>query len=353
MIGDLVSGNEDARFGFVAHIVADAPGGPRGDAVRSPLLADDISNLMLLCHVHHKLVDVDEMAGHPEERLVAMKRAHESRIETLTGIQEERASHALCYSATVGEREGLVTFEAVRKAMLPDCYPAEGRPIAIGMLGGTLRDDEQAFWTVERANLRRRFDTLVAQRIGSREIARLDVFALAPQPLLIELGRLLGDIVPVNVHQLHRNPKGWGWAERDALIRFRVTEPRQASGPPALLLAVSADVVPERVTGVVGADTAVWSIVAEGANNDIMRSRPDLIEFSRLVRLTLDRIKAAHGESAFLSVFPALPVSAAVEFGRAWMPKANLPMRIFDQNRRLGGFVPALDVSQGDLPDLR
>ncbi len=113
---------------------------------------------------------------------------------------------------------------------------------------------------------------------------------------------------------------------------------------------MSAEVLPERVTAAVGADTAVWSIVAEGANNDIMRSRADLMEFARLVRVTLDRIKAAHGESALLSVFPVLPVSAAVEVGRVWMPKADLPMRIFDQNRRLGGFVPALDISQDDLP---
>jgi hypothetical protein len=32
------------------------------------------------------------------------------------------------------------------------------------------------------------------------------------------------------------------------------------------------------------------------------------------------------------------------------MPKADLPMRIFDQNRRLGWFVPALDIRQDDIP---
>jgi hypothetical protein len=60
LIGDLVSGAEDKNFGFVAHIVADTPTGPRGDPIRSPQLSDDISNLMLLCYTHHKLIDVDE-----------------------------------------------------------------------------------------------------------------------------------------------------------------------------------------------------------------------------------------------------------------------------------------------------
>src|SRR6266568_3992313 len=54
LIGDLISGAEDKNFGFVAHIVADTPTGPRGDPVRSPLLSDDVNNLMLICNVHHK-----------------------------------------------------------------------------------------------------------------------------------------------------------------------------------------------------------------------------------------------------------------------------------------------------------
>ena len=42
---------------YIAHIVADVPGGPRGDLVRSPLLADDLGNLMLLCDTCHRRID--------------------------------------------------------------------------------------------------------------------------------------------------------------------------------------------------------------------------------------------------------------------------------------------------------
>ncbi|MGO7632002.1 HNH endonuclease, partial [Rhizobium ruizarguesonis] len=38
------------------------------------------------------------------------------------------------------------------------------------------------------------------------------------------------------------------------------------------------------------------------------------------------------------------PVSAAVELGRVWMPKAHLPMRIYDHNRAFGGSRPTLDI---------
>jgi SMODS-associated and fused to various effectors sensor domain len=76
-----------------------------------------------------------------------------------------------------------------------------------------------------------------------------------------------------------------------------------------------------------------------------MRSKADLVEFGRLVRSILNEIKRCHGEDAIISVFPALPVSAAIEVGRAWMPKADLPLKIFDQNTRLGGFVATLDIT--------
>ena len=44
-------------------------------------------------------------------------------------------------------------------------------------------------------------------------------------------------------------------------------------------------------------------------------------------------------------MFPAAPVSVAVELGRVLQPKADVPLRLYDQNNNLGGFVPALDIN--------
>jgi hypothetical protein len=133
--GDLISGAEDKNFGFVAHIVADDPHGPRGDPVRSALLSNDVANLMLLCYVHHKLIDVDQVDQHPEERLQAMKAAHERRIEIVASIDESRASHVLRYAANIGGHESPVAYEHISAAMIPERYPADGRPIDIELRG--------------------------------------------------------------------------------------------------------------------------------------------------------------------------------------------------------------------------
>jgi hypothetical protein len=167
---------------------------------------------------------------------------------------------------------------------------------------------------------------------------------LAPQPLLIELGRLLCDIAPADIHQLQREPKSWRWPADAPAIRYRLRKAIPGAGPVALVLALSATVTDERIFAALGRDAVIWAIEAEQPHNDVMKRSSDLVEFRRLVRSTFNAIKAAQGECATINVFPALPVSAAVEVGRVWMPKADLPLVIYDQNRKLNGFRPAVAI---------
>lgn len=350
LLCDLISGTEDKNFGFVAHIVADSPEGPRGDQIRSPQLANDINNLMLLCAVHHKLIDVDQVDQHPESRLLAMKARHETRMGIVTGITEDRASHILRYAANIGDHTSPVPYEHISAAMLPERYPAEGRrTIDLELQGSAFRDDEPDYWAIERENLRRQFAAKVKDQLAARHVRHLSVFALAPQPLLIELGRLLCDIVPAEVYQLHREPKGWRWPADGPPIRYRIREADAASrGPVALILALSATITDDRITAVLGTDAALWAIECDQPHNDIMKRPADLATFRTLVRSTFNAIKTRHGENAVIHVFPALPVSAAVEVGRVWMPKADLPLVIYDQQRSRNGFLPAFEI--GLLP---
>lgn len=349
LIGDLIAGREDGKFGFIAHIVADSAEGPRGDVIRSPLLAKDLSNLMLLCAKHHKGVDVDYLADHPEDVLLEMKAEHEDRIAIVTGMAQERAAHVLRFAADIGQRDALVSTRSIFMAMPPDRHPAEGRTIDIELVGSDYADHEVSYWTVQQENLRRVFIRKVKERIEQKEITQLSVFALAPQPLLIELGHLIGDIVPVTVHQRYREPATWRWQPGQPAITFQTAEQSGPPGPPdapvALKLALSATITDDRIRAVLGDDVAIWSLTAENPHNDIMRRPEDLVEFKRHLRRLLDRIKAVHGEKATINVFPAVPNSAAVEVGRVLMPKADLPLRIYDQNRSVGGFISTLTVS--------
>lgn len=347
LTGDLISGLEDRNFGFVAHIVADIPGGPRGDPVRSPALCDDPGNLMLLCGTHHKVIDVDRVADFPEARLLAIKADHERRIAIVIDIDSDRASHVLRYAANIGHHESPVAYEQMSMAMLPDRYPATGRhTLDLEMLGCTILDHEPAYWAFHRDNLGRQFAAKVRERIESREVRHLSVFGLAPQPLLIELGRLLGDIVATDVRQLHREPKGWRWAEDKAPLAFIVHEPQAvANGPIALKLAVSAPVDDARIHDVLGANAEIWSLSIAEPGNDAVRRSEDLAAFRTAMRGVYRDIKNRHGDGRAINVFPVLPVSLAVEAGRVWMPKADLALKLFDQVRGRG-FVEAFTIGE-------
>jgi hypothetical protein len=339
LIGDLLSGKVDANSAYAAHIVAETPGGPRGDEIRSPLLADDPSNLMLLCDTHHRVIDRDAVDDHPEAVLLTMKARHEDRIEAVTSIGEDRQSHMLLFGARVGEHDYPVRYDLAAAAMLPERYPAERQPIQLDLARLAFDDGETEYWNLQIANLRRQFDAKVLDRLRSGHIGHLSLFALAPQPLLIELGRLISDIAGVTVHQLHREPQDWRWRTDRAPLAYVAREGAGGGKHVALKLSLSATITDERITSVLGADVPIWELAVPAPHNDIMHRADDLSAFRRVLRGILDRIKARHGQDAVLHVFPAVPVSAAVEIGRVWMPKADLPLIIYDQGRE-SGFRP-------------
>src|SRR5262249_51160237 len=171
----------------------------------------------------------------------------------------------------------------------------------------------------------------------------LSIFALAPQPLLMLLGFLLSDIPAAEVYQLHREPPDWKWQDDEPGFHFVVEEPECVSGPPALVLSLSATITDARVNAVLS-DATIWRMSVPVPNNDLLKSRDQAREFRKKIRRLMDRIKALHGEKAVIHVFPAIPVALAVDLGRIIMPKADLRLQIYDENKAKGGFVPALEL---------
>jgi hypothetical protein len=112
----------------------------------------------------------------------------------------------------------------------------------------------------------------------------------------------------------------------------------------ALKFELSATITDDRIKTVLGNNCEIWSIRHSNPNNDYIRSKNDLRDFRKIMRTAFDKIKAKHGQDAELNIFPAMPVSTAIELGRVWMPKADLPMIIYDQNYKLGGFSKTITI---------
>ncbi|RJQ65151.1 MAG: HNH endonuclease [Desulfobacteraceae bacterium] len=333
---------------YIAHIIADKPTGPRGDAVLSERLGSDLSNLMLLCDEHHRLIDKVDVAGHPVDRLRAMKVKQETRMELLTGLPENRKSHVLLYGANIGEQSARVSWAKAAHAMTPEWYPAEPRAIELSIGNSAVEDHDNDFWGLERRNLRLQFQRGVKPRLsGAGDIGHLSIFAFAPIPLLVELGRLLSDIPAAEVYQLHREPPDWRWQETPNGFAFSIEQPEERKATVALNLSLSATIDNSRIMAVLPQENlSIWRMTVPEPSNDFMKGKDQLRLFRQQFRLLLDRIKGHHGQDVVLHVFPAVPVSVAVEIGRVWMPKADLPLCIYDQNRKLNGFTKALEFPE-------
>ncbi|MFD1777214.1 SAVED domain-containing protein [Fredinandcohnia salidurans] len=326
---------------YIAHIIADSPNGPRGHETLSEKLAKDISNLMLMCDKHHRLIDKEDVEGHPVERLMEMKKKHEIRIEMATSMSEDRKSHVLLYGANVGDHSSPIYWERTTPAMLPNRYPAEKPAIELSLKNSPFHDHQEMYWTLERESLRNHFSDKVKRRLVLGDIQHLSVFALAPQPLLIELGVLISDICQADVYQLHREPSDWKWQDDPEGSEYIVEEPDIIHEKVALNLSLSATIDNQRITNVLGTDTSIWNVTISHPNNDFLNSSGQLSKIRTVFRELLNKIKMMHGQDTIIHVFPAVPVSIAVELGRVWMPKADLPLSLYDEK---GGFHHAFTI---------
>ena len=331
---------------YVAHIVAAEPDGPRGDIILSPELCQEFDNLMLMCDSHHRLIDKIDVPGHTIERLKIMKRKHESLIERLTDFQGKGETAIVLFGANIGSQQVKLTYEDALDTINDTHYPASQYAIELGIANSGLLDHLGTFWELEKNSLQANFDRKIKDKRESGNIKHLSVFGLAPQPLLVLLGSFLGDIHTAEVYQLHREPKTWQWLDEPDEVVFEIIPPKKILPTVALNFSLSATITEDRIEKALGKDCSIWTFTVNRPNNDFLRNREQLIRFRQQVRQLLDRIKSAHGQDNLIHVFPAMPNSMAIDLGRIRMPKADLPMLIYDQNfnNPAIGFYPTLKI---------
>lgn len=329
---------------YLAHIVADKPDGPRGDVKLSPLLNKDIGNIMLLCDGHHRLIDKKDVEGHPVELLQEMKKEHEKRIELITEMDMDRETHVILFGTNIGDHSSALNKHSIYPALkLEKRYPAQADPIALNLDNSLFKDNDEFFWKVETKNLQNQFKEKV-EPLLSKNAKHFSLFGIAPQPLLIELGKFFSDIPVVETFQRQREPEPtWVWSDYIETT-YTVKEPETIRDKIALIISLSATIADDRIVSVMGEDVSIWTLTIDNPDMDFLKSKHQLSEFRKIFRKLLNDIKFHHGQNNEIHVFPAAPVAINVEIGRVWMPKADLPMNIYDQNYKKGGFEYALTI---------
>lgn len=329
---------------YIAHIVGDIPTGPRGDVFRSPLLAKNLSNLMLMCDTHHRLIDIVDETGHPEALLLTMKKEHESRIETATAILPNMHSHMLTYKSNVGMHTPEMSYQSLSDYLKPDYYPAIADTIDLSLSNSLQRDRDAAFWATEEENLKTQFNRKLLQNFTKGEIKHLSIFGFAPIPLLIKLGTLINDIYPAEIYQPVRNPKTWKLNDGTIEVKYIVAHAVDRHKTVALNISLSGTITNDRITDVIGNEASIYTVTIDTPFNDYLKSKRHLQDFSIEIRKLFDYMKAKHSVDTPIHIFPAIPIAKAIELGRVWMPKADMPLFIYDQNTANGGFTKVIEI---------
>ena len=314
----------DGNFGEVAHIIGASEDGPRGSGESSDLRVD-YSNLMLLCQRCHKEID-DDPDRYSVELMRQWKREHEDRIETQTSHSTEVCkSTVVLFTVGIKDRITPINHAAYRNAMFPK-YPVD-EGIKIDNQDFDRHGDESE-WEAYARVIERRIRTRLEEGIDREAVKHFSVFAIGPMPLLMFLGKCIGDTIPTDLYQSHRNiedtSQTWSWqTEEQETQTAYIVKPIQVvenSENVAIVLALNDTIEKDKYANFVDDTFSIYEITIEEPSPHFLRNPKQLEHFSCEYRKLLNRVQATHGRRCKVFILPAVPVPIAVECGRVLLP---------------------------------
>jgi hypothetical protein len=316
-----------------AHIIGDSVHGPRGDAELSKKLSRDVSNLMLTCRECHWTID-SLPDDYPVDLLRRMKQRHEDRVQRLYALDETKDSVAIILRHPI-KRVHLPHFTDtdVQSAILTNsdfCHAPSEHIIQLDYRSKAAREDDPHYWTELVKQMRDDFDRQLHLASTQRQPSHLSIFAFAPMPLLMQLGAIVGNKVEASTMQWNRIAESWKNPQQRELeqqaVSFDEVPPSQGLSL-AVRLCLSGEVSVGAVEAVVpglpvvrfGVPTPTPAVVESA--EDVRHFRSQFTAFMAGVRNQGYR---------HLDVFPAMPMSLAVEFGRQLLPKVDPAIDVWD-----------------------
>jgi len=324
----------------IAHIIASSPEGPRGTE-QSHQISAELDNIMLLCKDHHKLID-DFPETYTEAILKKMKFDQERLVsDLLDTMYYPKTEIVMLESKIKGCKEAHIDYgqavKAVRKAG-NNPMNMYGILLQINIQGNYKSPD---YWKAAESGLEFNVMHNIEPLYKRYPDTILSVFPIAPIPLILKLGYILGDKRRINIYQKTRTPDTWEWLKEQATNSFETQKIscNSKSLKTALIISLTAEINIERVLRVYDAGI-IYCIKAKRKGVDCISSEEDLKLFWQEYQKVCDLLKNIE-RCETIAVFPAVPVSAAFEMGRRYMPGIYPKMVIYDDD---DGFVKTLTI---------
>ena len=339
---DLVFGR-DGNFGEMAHIHAVSEGGPRSKYGMTSEEKNNIDNLMLLCEEHHHMIDTTpEDFG--EGLLLKKKQMHESRIREVTNIPSEQSCRLVSYFSNIDNQQEFSSDRLLREAvLLSGRLPMQEPVISLHADSYIRYVPSKEIFIRKAAELEREFRVWFDEIIKSQD--SIGVFSLAPQPLLFKLGTLINDQYNAVVFQCHRTGHTWAWPSASESVDFKFCCSKNGNHDKiALVIDLSAPVMDDRITCVLGNDCKIFHITLDNPCRTIVTSEKIQDDFVKVFRESMEHIKNLRPAPNAIHLFPVMPNSLVIKAGMDYMPKVDLPIILYEQSRQDDGFFETITI---------
>jgi hypothetical protein len=332
---------KEDNFAHIAHIIASSPNGPRGDMILSPKLQKEYSNLMLVCLKHSKLIDGKNSLSYTVEQLRSYKKKHEDRIKIQTAIAPEHSTTVLRFIADIKNRRMEASTAQVYNA-LDNRFPKDDKGIVIDYSGRVA-----SFKNLAQEMSKQLKRDLAVGNDGIRH-EHISIFALAPIPLLIHLGNRIGNLIPGDLYQKHRDTDDWKWKIEPKSDRFEYSVSRsnfrKKSKNIVLILSLSGKVHAAEYQNLL-LDCPIFEIATKELDTSFLPYRSRLEKFRKIYRQILSEIRTKYGDDCTVHLFPAIPAPVAVLCGKELIPKSDPTLIIYDNDKVKGGFIKTLTIN--------
>lgn len=333
---------KEGNFAEMAHIVAFRPDGPRGRSGVRPADINDVHNLMLLCPQCHKLID-DHPGDYTRQSLEEYKAQHEKRIRYVTDLGPDRKTAALILKAPIAGQTVAVPFDQVVEAAAPR-YPSSREGTTIDLTN--IADSGPGFIEAAKDTIAQRVTRFLEPGGEGYRADHISVFALAPMPLLVFLGRQLTSKVSSDLYQRHRDTEDWTWKKKGPPVKYLLRRLHSGRGRVALILSLSGTIPLSALPPPLRRSGSLYEITLERSapGPSYLRTLHDLEGFRLIYQEALAKIIQDRGLVKTVDLFPAVPAPVAVLCGRELLPKIHPKLRVYDYDKAKGGFNFILEV---------
>lgn len=348
---------EAVPIGELAHNIGWGEKSPRGEG-SSEIDTSSADNLLLLCRNCHKPTDA-KTERYTEEKLRQLKIDHENRIKRLTEIGADRSAVVVRMVGAIRNVPPELTYDTVLNALVSEGYFPELLPNAHRTaVEIDLRDRVNAGTPEYFAESARHIEgtlNTVLDGVRLNSTSRIAVFGFARVPLLVHLGARLDDKVSALIFQRQRGDAAdaWRWPDqtgKPSELKFSIDRSQKGADKTkvAVVTNLSGTILPEELPEHISDDYTVYTITPSAPSNpgpSLIDSQRSLVSFERTARELFALVERDHGKIPHVSLFPAVPLSAAITLGRVLMPDVSPALHVFDRDED-NQFFMALEVKK-------